>query len=189
MAAMYEDLRHKHRPSLAAAVSAAAVAVLALGACGSAKESAGAGTSAAAGSDDRAKLERAALKHAECMRRQGVDVPDPKPGSGGIVLRGPAAGGDPMAERRAMHKCERYLKNVPPPRLSDEQKAAMRDGALKHARCMRGEGIDFPDPRFDERGGATVKLDEGFDPGDPRVREAERKCRRLLPRVGAERAP
>src|SRR5918997_7013043 len=110
------------------------------------------------------------------MRKQGVDVPDPKPGQGGVILRGPRGGGDPSAHQRAERGCSTYLRKLPPPKLSEGQKTAMRDGALKHARCMRAQGIEFPDPTFDENGGIRVKIGKGFDPGDPRVRQAEQKC-------------
>ena len=174
---------HSHRPSIHAltAIAAAILAGLALAACGGGEESAGAGGSGATDAGDRAKLERAALEHAECMRREGVDVPDPKPGEGGIVLSGPPAGGDPGGQARAAGRCVRYLREVPPPKLSDEQKTEMRDAGLKHARCMRAQGVDFPDPTFDEHGAMSVELGDGFDPGDPRVRQAEQKCRKLLP--------
>ena len=51
---------------------------------------------------------------------------------------------------------------------------------------MRAQGVEFPDPRFDDKGGATVKLGEGFDPSDPCVREAEKKCQKLLPKPAEE---
>ncbi|MDQ4048569.1 MAG: hypothetical protein M3131_04185, partial [Actinomycetota bacterium] len=171
-----------------ATVGAAALAGLALAACGGGEEGSSSGAEGAGdGHGDRAALEQAALKHAECMREQGINVPDPKPGEGGIILRGPRGGGDPGSERRAAKECDRYLRDVPPPKLSDEQKSEMRDGALKHARCMRAQGIDFPDPKVDENGGVTVEVGDGLDPSDPRVRQAEQKCRKLLP--GPEAGP
>ena len=183
---MRDHRSDKHRPRTFSAFAASAVVVLAgltLAACGGGEEGAGAGSSGATGGGgDRAKLEQAALEHAECMRKEGVDVPDPKPGEGGIILSGPPTGGDPGAPERAAKKCDKYLRDVPPPQLSDEQKTAMRDGALKHARCMRGQGIEFPDPTFDDNGGITVRIGDGFSPTDPRVRQAQKKCQKLLPR-------
>ncbi len=190
MAAMRNHRPHRHPRSIhgLATLGAAALAVLALAACGGGEEGSGSGAEGAGdGRVDRAKLEQAALKHAECMRKHGIDVPDPKPGEGGIILRGPRGGGDPGSERRAAKECDRYLRDVPPPKLSDEQKSEMRDGALKHARCMRAQGIDFPDPKVDENGGVTVEVGDGLDPSDPRVRQAEQKCRKLLP--GPEAGP
>lgn len=189
MAGMRNRGSDNHRlPAVwAFAASAALVLAVTLAACAGGEESAGGGSSGETSGGGRAKLERAALRHAECMRRQGIDVPDPKPGEGGVILRGPRSGDDPGAQERAVEKCEKYLRDVPPPKLSEEQKTAMRDGALEHARCMRGEGIGFPDPTFDDNGGITVRVGDGFDPADPRVRKAEKKCQKLLPRPGGER--
>ena len=183
MAAMRNHRSARPRPLSATAASGAVILIGAtIAACGGGEGSAATGSAGPNGGQDRAKLEQAALKHAECMRRQGIDVPDPKPGEGGVILSGPGGTEDPGGQRRAAQKCERYLRSVPPPRLSDEQKTEMRDGALKHARCMRSQGLDFPDPRFDGKGGISAELGAGFDPSDPRVRRAERKCRKLLPR-------
>ena len=41
---------------------------------------------------DQARFRDAALKFARCMRAHGVDVPDPQPGSGGIMLQKRAGG-------------------------------------------------------------------------------------------------
>ncbi len=158
-------------------VAAAGVATLSLAAC------AGGGDEAASGQAAQdAKLEDAALKHARCMRQHGVDVPDPESGAGGIILPGgPASSSSPAAQKRAQDACAKYLENLPPPQLSDEQKDEMRDGALEHARCMREQGIAFPDPEFDAKGGASVELDEGFDPTDPAVERANQACAKHLP--------
>ena len=139
-----------------------------LAACG------GSGEKAASQRGDPEKLRAAGLKFARCMREQGVDVPDPQPGRG-VVIAGPSSG-SAAAARRAEERCGKHLDAVPPPRLSDEQKSDMRQRALAHARCMRAHGVDFPDPTFDENGGAQVKIGEGFDPTDPRVRRAESQC-------------
>jgi hypothetical protein len=161
----------------AGAATAATGAALALAACGGGD---GGGTA-----DDRERMEQAALKHAQCLREHGLDVPDPKPGGGGLVQIGPGEGGEPQKQRRAMEACEKHLRDVPPPKLSDEQKAEMRDAALAHARCMREHGIDFPDPKFGADGSITVRIGPGgVDPDDPKLREAERECQRLMPRPG-----
>jgi len=65
-----------------------ALATLALAACG-----AGGDDSAKPASAPRDKALDGALKFARCMRAAGVDVPDPKPGDGGLVVRA----GDPNA--------------------------------------------------------------------------------------------
>ena len=160
----------------AAFAAALCVPALALAACGGDDADRGRGAKS-----DQARFEEAALEHAECMRRNGVDVPDPKPGSGAVLVRPDGGGGSPAAEREAQKKCDKYLRDVPPPKLSESQKAEMRDGALAHARCMRKQGVDFPDPTFDRNGGASVKIGPGMDPSNPRVREAEERCSKYLP--------
>ena len=166
----------------AGAALAAGLAALALGACGG-----GSGGDAAA--DDRERLEQAGLKHARCMREHGIDVPDPKPGDGGVIRVGPEQG-DMSKQRRAIEECEKYLKDIPPPKLSDEQKAEMRDAALAHSRCMREQGIDFPDPKFGPDGSVTVRIGPGgVDPNDPKLRAAERACARHMPRIGGGPGP
>jgi hypothetical protein len=129
---------------------------------------------------DQDRFERAALQHARCMREHGVDVPDPKPGDGGLIRIAPRAGTSPATEARAVKECEKYLKDLPPPKLSQEQKTEMRDAALGHARCMREQGIDFPDPTFSKDGGMTVKVGDDVRPDDPRVRAAEARCAKYM---------
>lgn len=53
------------------------------------------------------------------------------------------------------------------------------DGALKFARCMRGEGIDFPDPQKGANG--LVKIGgPRQNPENPRNRAAADKCGKHL---------
>jgi hypothetical protein len=159
---------------------------LALAACGG-----GGGEASASPEDVRERFQEAGLKFAECMRENGIDVPDPKPGRGGILFGGPGGEGpnpDDPKFREAEEKCRKHLEAARP-ELSPEDEAEFRDSALKHARCMREHGIDFPDPTFDSRGGATIRMRPGFDPRDPRVQEAERECRRFRPGIGGGPPP
>ena len=68
-------------------------------------------------------------------------------------------------------------------RPSASQEKAL-DGALKFARCMRGEGIDFPDPK--KEGSGLVKVGGGPDqnPDNPRNRAAAAKCGKHLEQGG-----
>jgi hypothetical protein len=170
----------------AGTAAAAGCAVVALAACGG-----GDGGDAAA--SDQEKFEQAALAHARCMREHGVDVPDPKPGQGGIVVVGPGPGPNgggppPRAMREAEEACEKHLRDIPPPKISEEQKREMRDAALAHARCMREHGIDFPDPKFSADGGITVEA-RGLDPDSPKMREANEACAKHLPKLGEGAEP
>ncbi|MDP8967475.1 MAG: hypothetical protein M3N04_02635 [Actinomycetota bacterium] len=53
------------------------------------------------------------------------------------------------------------------------------DGALKFARCMRAEGIDFPDPQKGANGPVRIG-GAGQNPEDPRNRAAAEKCGKHL---------
>jgi hypothetical protein len=169
--------RSRFRNGLAAA---AALSALGVAACGGGEEG---GETADA---ERAKFERAALAHARCMREHGVDVPDPKPGEGGLVRVGPGdAGGSPAKVESAMRECGKHLRDLPPPKLSDEQREEMREAALAHARCMREQGIDFPDPKFGPDGSITVTVrgPGQLNPDDPKMQAAERACAKHLPQL------
>jgi hypothetical protein len=154
----------------------AAVAAMssALAACGS--ESSSGGTS-------RAEFQEAALKHAECMRRNGIDMPDPKPGQGLVFDNRDV---DPERLRRAEERCRKHLADLPAPELNEEDEREFRDRALRHARCMREQGIDFPDPRFGAGGRVTVELKGDIPVDDPRFQAAEKKCSRHLGKEGAQ---
>ena len=145
-----------------------ATASLVLAACGGGDD--GSGGSA----DDRAQFREAALKYAECMRRNGVDMPDPAPGEG---LRFTAPPGGPTATfERAERECRKHLEDVRPPELSEEEEREFRERALEHARCMREHGFDMPDPTFGEGGRVEMRLGGGIDPNDPAFQEAQREC-------------
>jgi hypothetical protein len=153
--------------------------VVALAACGG-----GDGGDGGTGSEQE-RFEQAALKHARCMREHGVDVPDPKPGQGGVVMVGPDdQPPDLRAARRAEEACAKHMRDVPPPKISEEEKREMRDAALAHARCMREQGIDFPDPKFGPDGSITVEA-RGLDPDSPKMKAAQEACRKHLPELGA----
>ena len=161
---------------------AATCAAVALAACGG-------GDDGGPSAGEQEKFEQAALKHARCMREHGVNVPDPKPGAGGVVVVSPGEeGGDPKAMERAGAACDKYLRDIPPPQLSDDQKEEMRDGALAHARCMREQGIDFPDPKFSDDGGISVDARK-LDPDSPKMKAAEEACREHLPELGQGAGP
>jgi hypothetical protein len=152
---------------------AVAVTSLALAACGGGE---GSGT----GKSEQEKFQEFALRQAECMRRHGIDVPDPKPGRG-LVLEGDLA--NPEQFDRARRACEKEVGKPPVPELSEAEQREFREAALKHARCMRDQGIDFPDPTFGANGEARIELKADGDtppPDDPAFKAAEEKCRKYI---------
>lgn len=121
---------------------------------------------AACGGDepDAAEPERdgegAATRHAQCMRDHGIDWADPvlvdgewrsEPGDG-VDLESPA-----FVE--AEETCAQELQDSRPgsgDALDPADRAALEEemeAMLDFAQCMRDEGIDFPDPQFDDAGG------------------------------------
>jgi hypothetical protein len=70
------------------------------------------------------------------------------------------------------------------------QRDRAQDGALKFARCMRGEGLDFPDPQVSANGAIRIGPGTGkpgFRPDAPKARAAEQKCRKYLQFGGGQR--
>jgi hypothetical protein len=119
-------------------------------------------------------------------------MPDPQFGDGGRVtmrLGGPGGsdGTNPEAPgfEAAEEKCREHLEAVEPPELSEQQQEEFQQAALDFARCMRGEGIDMPDPQFE--GGGRVRIGPGTGAGgaldreDPAFQEAFETCRDQLP--------
>jgi hypothetical protein len=140
----------------------------------------------AATSADRAREAReAGLKFAQCMREHGVDMPDPASSGGRQQFKvGPGEDTTPEEFEEANKACEKYMKDVEPPELSEEQQQEFKEAALAHARCMREHGIEnFPDPTFGENGEAQVRIvkGSGIDPEDPDFKEAEEACADKMP--------
>ncbi|CAM5479527.1 hypothetical protein SAVIM338S_03258 [Streptomyces avidinii] len=98
-----------------------------------------------------------ALKLRKCLRDNGVDAPDPKPGEDprGMTL---GAGADQEAMQKAMEKC-----GMKGPGSGGEISQAEKDKALAQAKCMRDNGFDMPDPEFNGNARTGVSLPEGAD--------------------------
>lgn len=171
----------------AARVAVAAVAAAALGAgfgaCGS-----GASGGDRGGGGRADSLRDATLNYARCMRANGVDMPDPKTDENGVTIEssgggaGLDGGGVPSSRvLDAERKCRKHMDGVKPPQLSPEQSRQFRQQALAHARCMRENGVDFPDPQFSEDGGVLIdgRSGSGLDPTSPTFKRADEKCRDL----------
>jgi hypothetical protein len=179
----------------ATVVRAAWVGVLAVAAvgCGGADSAPGVasvgtatGGKATTAGAKKQSFEDAALAYSRCMRKQGVDVPDPRPGAGGalpIAPGGPGGGGS--AKHQAAHRsCEALLRNADVPKPSEEDRARFEDALLKFVKCMRENGVDLPDPTF-RNGQATQDLPGDLQ--DPTFQKAQKTCQQLLPKIGAPR--
>ena len=169
--------RRSRAHGLAALTLVVAVALLGV-ACGGRDDATG-------NADDKAaKGEEAALEWAQCMRKNGVDVPDPQVDSQGRLVIAPDStprNRDDEAVRRAGEACADLMrKALPDPgAISKEEEARMRDAALAFTKCMRAQGIDMPDPST-QGGGVSVPL----QPNDPAFAKAAEACKDKLPFPG-----
>jgi hypothetical protein len=151
-----------------------AVLALALTACGSGGAEVAAGSSPS--SSAAMSQEERSREFAQCMRDNGVDVPDPEPGGkpGGF---GKVDRTDPDFER-AREACREFV-----PGGGDLSKLdpAKLDQLRVFAQCMRDNGIDLPDP--DPNGGKLGGLGQ-IDRDSPAFRSALDVCRDKLPELG-----
>jgi hypothetical protein len=173
-------------------VVAVLVAALLLAACGSngdandgvaSLDGSASGGDSTETSDEEADREEALLEFAECMRDNGIDMPDPQVGEGGGVLfQGPGGGRNNEEDfNAAMEACQDLLpRGGEAP--DEQQQAAMQDAMLEFAQCMRAEGIDMPDPEFSGDGGGRMRITQGSgaDPNSDEFRAAEEKCRPIM---------
>ena len=145
---------------------------LALAGCGADDPGvATAGGDPAAGAAPSLSREEQGLKWAQCMRENGVDVPDPKPGQGIRMTMRPG-GEEKMAKAR--EACKEWQPT------GGERAGGRDDEHLRAiAACMRENGVeDFPDP---DGGMMRITKDVGDDPD---FAAARKKCRLDQPRGG-----
>ena len=145
-------------------------------------------TTTGATSDDP---QEALLEYTQCMRDEGIDMPDPdfSNGSrGGFRL---ALRGDPNDPdfRAAQEKCQPILASLRQ-QFDPERQEEFQKAALEFAKCMREHGIDMPDPDFSGgrpggRGGSGGPLGgANVDPDDPDFKAAQEECDEAFDDVG-----
>jgi hypothetical protein len=159
------------------AVLGVAAAAL-LGGCSGGSGDGGAPSGPSAGGSVEARggqaMVDAQLAFARCMREQGVDFPDPKPGGGGFQVD-PGSGSAKRfeeAERACADEARAVAEAAPRP--SPDELQADREATLRFARCMRERGVDVPDPKPSE-GGTAVSVPPGAK-DDPAFARAQAGC-------------
>lgn len=125
--------------------------------------------------------EAALLAFTQCMRDKGItDMADPTvDAKGNVRIQRPPGDqhSDPALHEKfaaARGACEESLKGVTQGfSHADDTKA--QDQLLKLAQCMRGRGVDVPDPDF-SGGGGHGSFGSSIDRSDPTAQEALRAC-------------
>jgi hypothetical protein len=172
----------------------ALVGALALGACGSADD--GGGAKSAPNKKDKAF--EGALKFSRCMREHGVDMPDPqRVGTGGIKVTGGKMRPNDPKTKAALSACQKYMQIGGGETLDPAKRAKLQEAALNYARCMRGHGVDMPDPQLSGKGGLTFQAGPrkgdgpsrkgtgprgglGVNPDSPKFEAADKACNHYL---------
>ncbi|MFB6628294.1 hypothetical protein ACFCWY_00195 [Streptomyces sp. NPDC056362] len=130
-------------PSLAAALALFATAC---------SGTAPGGTDDGSANEEGKKADQA-FEHRKCLREQGLDVPEPKPGESGVGL---TIGGDGMSKEKMEKAFKACASKAGGAGFGKEPTQADKDKALAYARCMRENGFNMPDPKFD--GGAQQAM-------------------------------
>jgi len=124
--------------------------------------------------------EEALFLFAECMRGEGVDIPDPVIGADGFPeLSSPLdlEELDLDAAVDALQTCQSFLEGVSLG-FELEDQTAFLDALVEFAACMRSQGIDLSDP--DVSGGIGPGVFPDLDLDDPDILAAIAECQSLL---------
>jgi hypothetical protein len=157
------------------------------------------------GRPDQSEMQDAMLEYAQCMRDQGIDMPDPEfnGDGGGMVIQGGGPGGEggstggpgPESDefQAADDECSSILDDVrgDMPQLSPEEVAEMQDKLVAMAQCMRDKGYDMPDPEVSSDGGVQIQMQGGGPdgPGDPRSEQFQADQQECNDQAGLENGP
>jgi len=144
--------------------AAAAVALLILGACSAAD---GDDVASARGEENPASPtategaspldeDAQALVFAECVRDNGVDMPDPGPGQQGLAdaFRAVAGDYDRATLRQALSACQDLM-----PQYAQQQHAD-DDWQLQLAECLREQGLEVSDNPFEDAHSGAIDVNE-----------------------------
>lgn len=143
------------------------------------------------GEVSEAEFEDAMLDYAQCMRDNGIDMPDPEfdngSGRGGMAITGgPGADGTGPSKEEfeaAEEKCSPIMEEVrgEMEAPSAEEVAELQDQLIEAAQCMRDKGYDMPDPEVSSDGGMRIAIGSEDEPGaydfeDPQFQEDMGEC-------------
>lgn len=143
------------------------------------------GSSATATTDPNQARQQAALDAAQCMRDKGFNMPDPEfTEDGGAMMKMDESNGidpDDPKFQAAEDECNKQMDALvgAGDERTPEEKQQFQDDMIAYAQCMRDNGVDMPDPTFDDKGRVTMRSGSKEDsPTDKEVMDkAEAACR------------
>ena len=130
-------------------------------------------TSSTGGTDGTAGLSRdeKSMKFAQCLRENGINVPDPEPGKGPMIKLDPSSGVTREQMDKAMKACKQFSPQ------GEGTNPQQEENGRKYAVCMRENGVEkFPDPKPGQRG-IMIDRSVGEDPDMPKAQQA---CQSIL---------
>ncbi|GAA0941146.1 hypothetical protein [Nonomuraea longicatena] len=140
----------------------------------SASPSAGASSTATGDPADNGR------KFAACMRDNGVDLPDPEPGTHPLTSSLKVDKSQLQKFEETTEKCRAFLPPKDSVKLNPQQQETVR----AFAECLRENGIDMPDP--DPNGGFGGRAPK-IDQSSPTFKKAMQACRGKIDNGGAAR--
>ncbi|MFI5690579.1 hypothetical protein ACIA58_01975 [Kribbella sp. NPDC051586] len=113
-----------------------------------------------------------AVKFTQCLRENGLNVPDPEPGKGPMLKFDKNSGITQEQVQKAMEACREYN-----PQSQGSANPQQAENGRKYAECMRKNGVEkFPDPKPDQRG---IMIGPGVA-DDPDFQKAQDACQSIL---------
>jgi hypothetical protein len=195
---MGDQPTHRRRSRWVLAACAVGLLVLLLAACGggggsddgvasASEETSGSDDSGDDSSDEgsASDSEEELLDWVDCMRDEGIDVPDPEVDADGNLTfglgRGGGGGGGGQVDPEALQDATEVCGEIPQSAFGGEQpdQTEVQDTLLEFAQCMRENGYDMPDPDFSGEGGLTSAFGD-IDTNDPAFQEAAEACEDVL---------
>ncbi|QIB45144.1 hypothetical protein [Streptomyces aureoverticillatus] len=114
-----------------------------------------------------------AFKERECLRKHGLKVPEPKSGQDGNGL---TIGGDLSKEK--MQKALKECTGKGPGSAGGGISQADKDKMLKYAQCMRKNGYNMPDPKFEEGMAQAMPAPKGAEM--KKMEKAAKACKGIV---------
>jgi hypothetical protein len=163
-------------------LSAVLAATVALAACGgssgsSTTTSTSGGSSASSGTSNAQDAAR--VKLVQCVREQGVDLPDITDDSNALAQLTPAE--RERAEAALQGPCKKYASKAFGD--TDPQSPEFLDALTKYTVCLRKNGVDVPDPDPNAPRAGLMSLDQS----DPTVAAAMSACEDERPSMDSGR--